>query len=82
VALDKFQVSLTPGHPAAFVNLPGDPFHISQWTLFHLTPLKGYVGALAVPSQNCVLRERLFENTEECLTFLKTIISTNPGCVL
>jgi 4'-phosphopantetheinyl transferase len=72
VALDRFQVSLTPGHPAAFLNLPGDPFHISQWTLFHLASLEGYVGAIAIPSRNCVLRERGFDNTEACLTFLKT----------
>lgn len=71
VSLDRVQVSLAPGQPAVFLACPRDKSHISRWTLFHLAPMNGYVGALAIPSLNCLLRERLFKSAEECLRFLK-----------
>lgn len=72
VPMDRFRVPLAPGQPPTFLSLREDRFHLSQWTVFHLTPLKGYVGALAIPSGNRILRKWLFEGTEECLNFLKT----------
>jgi 4'-phosphopantetheinyl transferase len=72
VPLDSFQVSAAPGQPATLLKLGEDRVHDSPWTLFHLTPVTGYVGALAIRSRACVLRERLFETTDACLNFLET----------
>jgi len=49
VALDRFDVTLTPGRPARFRTLDGSAEAASRWSLFDLHPAPGYVGALAVP---------------------------------
>jgi 4'-phosphopantetheinyl transferase len=49
VPLDRFDVTLAPGQPARFLALDGDPGRAARWSLFHLRPAPGYVGALAVP---------------------------------
>ena len=46
--LDKFDVSLAPGEPAALLSAPEDPQEASRWTLLELEPGPGYVAALAV----------------------------------
>jgi 4'-phosphopantetheinyl transferase len=46
--LDQFDVSLTPGEPAALLATRGDAHEASHWSLRELTPGPGYVGALAV----------------------------------
>lgn len=46
--LDQFEVTLTPGQPAALMSTPGDPREASRWSLQDLTPALGYVAALAV----------------------------------
>ena len=46
--LDRFDVSLAPGEPAALVNTPGDPSEAARWSLKDLSPGPGYVAALAV----------------------------------
>jgi len=46
--LDKFEVSLAPGVPAALLSASGDTREVSRWTLQELTPGPGYVAALAV----------------------------------
>lgn len=47
VPLDQFQVSLLPDAPARFVHIGHDPGAASAWTLQHLEPAPGYVGAVA-----------------------------------
>lgn len=46
--LDRFEVSLAPGEPAALVSTPDDPPEASRWSLRELFPGPGYVGAVAV----------------------------------
>ena len=46
--LNRFDVSLAPGEPAALVSTPGDPPEAYRWSLKALSPGPGYVGALAV----------------------------------
>ncbi len=44
--LDQFDVSL--GHPARLLAIGGDGALASEWSLYHLTPAAGYIGALAI----------------------------------
>lgn len=45
--LDRFSVTLLPDEPARFVHLGGDRERAAAWTLLHLAPEDGAVGALA-----------------------------------
>jgi 4'-phosphopantetheinyl transferase len=48
IPLSDFQVTLLPGVPARFVQITSDPGNSAgDWTLRHLEPAPGYVGALA-----------------------------------
>ena len=47
ISLNEFQVTLLPEHPARFVHIGNNYEVASQWTLHHLDPVAGYVGALA-----------------------------------
>ncbi len=46
--LDRFDVSLAPGEPAALLRTLGDPGEASRWALQALTPGGGYVAAVVV----------------------------------
>ncbi len=46
--LDRFCVSLIPEQPARFIHLGGDPQRAADWTLYHMLPEAGAVGALAL----------------------------------
>lgn len=46
--LDQFDVSLTPGEPAALLSTQRDPDEARRWSLQDLTPAPGYAAALAV----------------------------------
>jgi len=69
--LDRFQVSLKPEYPAAFLNFAGGMQDASRWSLHHLTPAEGYIGALAIPAVSCCLVQRTFLNAVECLNALQ-----------
>lgn len=71
VPLNSFQVSLLPGQPAAFIQLSGDRYAMSQWSLFHLDFPDGYIGALAIPFVGCTVHWRTFASALECLEYLK-----------
>lgn len=47
IPLNKFRVSLLPSQPAHFVHLGDDERKASTWSLHHLDPVSGYIGALA-----------------------------------
>ena len=49
VPLDRFDVTLAPGAPARILALAGDAAAAARWSLLHLRPAAGYVGALALP---------------------------------
>ena len=46
--LDQFEVSLTPGMPAALLVANWDPHEASRWSMLDLEPEPGFVGAIAV----------------------------------
>ena len=46
--LDSFDVEVAPDRPAALLRVSGDAAVPGKWTLLHLEPASGYVGALAV----------------------------------
>ncbi|HVM59915.1 MAG TPA: 4'-phosphopantetheinyl transferase superfamily protein [Verrucomicrobiae bacterium] len=46
--LDRFEVTLGPAEPAAILSADDDPDAPRHWTLAHLTPAPGYLGATAV----------------------------------
>jgi 4'-phosphopantetheinyl transferase len=48
--LDQFDVSLVPGEPARLLRVQDDPAATARWSLYHLTPAPGYVGAVAIAS--------------------------------
>ncbi len=46
--LDHFDVSFTPGQPAALLSVADIPGEASRWSLYTLTPAPGYTAAIAV----------------------------------
>ena len=56
ISLDSFDVSLVPEKPASFLATPEDPTGAAQWSLHHLEPCTGFVGALAVEGHDASLR--------------------------
>jgi 4'-phosphopantetheinyl transferase len=50
--LDRVEVSLSPGEPAAVVRAFDDPDVSRHWILEHLAPAPGYLGAAAVETGN------------------------------
>jgi len=56
MALDRFDMSLTPGAPAALLSVNGDHQEASRWSLRELPVGSDYVAALAVEGQGWLLR--------------------------
>jgi 4'-phosphopantetheinyl transferase len=54
--LDRFDVSLAPGEPAALLRTEDDPAEAMRWSLRELVPGPGYAGALAAEGQTWRLR--------------------------
>ncbi len=54
--LHQFEVSLTPGEPAALLDVAGDFFETSRWTLRELEPGPDYAAALAVEGRDWQLK--------------------------
>jgi 4'-phosphopantetheinyl transferase len=50
--LDRVEVSLAPGEPATIMKASDDPKVSQCWTVQHLSPEPGYVGAAAVEASN------------------------------
>lgn len=48
IALDQFDVTVTPGQPAVLLATRQDPPDVARWSLHDLHPADGYAGALAV----------------------------------
>lgn len=58
--LDQFDVSLTPGEPAALLSTRCDPQEASRWSLRELNPASNYVAALAVEGHGWELKRWLW----------------------
>ena len=56
LGLERFDVSLKPGEPAALLHSKEDTQEPSRWALIELAPAEGYAGALAVEGQGWRLR--------------------------
>ena len=65
--LDSFQVPILPEQPAQLRITTRPSEHLSGWSLRHLDPSPGYVGALAAPLVSFPLTHRTFEMAEECM---------------
>jgi len=61
--LDQVEVSFAPGEPAQLIKLPQGWPGAAGWSLCHLEPGLGYVGAVAIASRNTRVRFRLWDNT-------------------
>lgn len=48
IPLDRFEVSVSAGAPAALLNVYDDPEEATRWAMQHLQPGHNYVGALVV----------------------------------
>ena len=65
--LDSFQVPILPDQPAQLRITTRPNEYLSGWSLRHLDPSPGYVGALAAPLVSFPLTHRTFEMAEECM---------------
>ena len=57
--LDRFEVSLAPGAPAALLKTLWDPNEADLWSVVEILPGPGFIGALAVRSRD--IRIRFFD---------------------
>jgi 4'-phosphopantetheinyl transferase len=69
--LDSFQVPILPEPPAKLRISTRRDEYLSNWSLRHLDPSPGYVGALAVPLASFPLAQRTFETAEECMEHIR-----------
>jgi 4'-phosphopantetheinyl transferase len=60
IPLDSFAVSLAPSEPARFIQLTSNSDRAGTWSLFHLRPNRGAVGAVAIPSLDRKIEHRHF----------------------
>ncbi len=56
LALDRFDVSLVPGDPAAILRIDDDPEKARDWSLTDFRPVDGFAGALAAPFSPSAVR--------------------------
>jgi 4'-phosphopantetheinyl transferase len=63
IPLDSFTVSLTPSQPARFIQLTAQANHNEAWSLHHLHPGPGAVGAVAIPSLSRQVVHREFSHS-------------------
>ena len=59
--LRQFDVSITPGEPAALLRTEWDPDEAALWSLKSLNPTPGYAGALAVEGRHWNLQSWSFD---------------------
>jgi 4'-phosphopantetheinyl transferase len=53
--LDDFDVTLRPGEEVRLLELRGSPSQAAGWSLFELSPMDGWVGAVAVETSDAAL---------------------------
>lgn len=71
IPLDSFEVSVRPGQPSKFKSLPTKSSAPPHWSLVHIEPGDGYVGALAFPMLHGSVRVWNFENANQCFEQLR-----------
>lgn len=65
--LHSFQVPIEPEQPARLRIMTGPDAELSDWSLRHLDPAPGYVGALAAPIVSFPWVQWTFGTAEECI---------------
>ncbi|MCL7958914.1 MAG: 4'-phosphopantetheinyl transferase superfamily protein [marine benthic group bacterium] len=63
-AFSRFEVSVEPGEPARVRLVDGDEAAAANWSLYHLEPAPGFVGALAVQGTGWRLRTGTLQTLE------------------
>lgn len=63
-AFGRFELSLEPDEPARIRSVDGDEAAAADWSLHHLEPAPGFVGALAVQGTGWRLRTGTLESLE------------------
>ncbi len=66
--LDQFQVTLLREDPVRFVHIGNDERAASQWSLHHLDPASGYIGALAYAGARRTLQVHGIVKPEDLLS--------------
>jgi 4'-phosphopantetheinyl transferase len=61
VPLDRFEMAVTPGRPAALLRHLDDPAEPSRWTVQAFSPWPQYAGAVVAPAAERPLVYRLFD---------------------
>jgi 4'-phosphopantetheinyl transferase len=61
--LNKVEVSFLPGDRPQFLSLPEGQIPRGPWGLFHLSPVPGFVGAVAIPVRDVAVVCRGWEGT-------------------
>lgn len=69
--LDRFQVTLHPTQPAAFVNIDGCTGGETPWSLHDVAPSDDYAAALVVESRTSNVRLWRFESPLQCANFCR-----------
>jgi 4'-phosphopantetheinyl transferase len=72
--LDQFEVSLTPGAPAALLDVAGDQQERDRWELHALDPGPGYVAALMVEGRGWALH--CWQLTDPLAIVIKSVTRT------
>lgn len=57
MGLNSFEVSIDPLEPVSLLRADDDPENVSRWSLSHLVPGDGYLGALAVEGRDVGTRQ-------------------------
>lgn len=63
-AFSRFEVSVEPGEPARVMSVDGETAAADDWSLYHLEPAAGFVGALAVQGTGWRLRTGTLQSLE------------------
>lgn len=69
-SLESFRVTLRPNEPARLVHIAGDTSEASMWSICHLSPAPGYVGALAFRDTRRIVRASSCRSVEQTLMHL------------
>jgi 4'-phosphopantetheinyl transferase len=69
-ALNRFQVTLLPGVPPSLIHIENSKLAASGWTLRHIEPAAGYVGAVAYQSRDHRFEMHPLVHAQEILNLL------------
>lgn len=68
-SLDSFRVSV--GADYSVLLSASESVRISDWKILHVSPVEGYIGAIAIRAEQCTVFNRIHPCVEDCLHYLK-----------